>query len=73
MSEITRKTIQQATPWICTVAAGFAVWLAAMAAMAMVPEERCAAARVEQPTGLASVYQDPKTLQTVVVRQTRPL
>ena len=73
MSNTTGKRIRQSIPWTVTAAAGIAVWLGAMAAMAMAPDERSSAPRMEQPTGLTSVYQDRKSLQTVVVRQTRPL
>ncbi len=65
-----KKTIECAIPGAC-IAAGFGLWFAAMAAMAALPQGEGPAARVQEPTGLVVLYQDPKTLETVVLRETR--
>lgn len=56
------------------IGAAFAIWIAAMGAMVLFPPEPYAASRdVMEPTGLSIVYQDAKTLETVVVRDSRPV
>lgn len=62
----------------CAIAASFGVWIAAMAAMAAIPNEHAGARPVEGPrvaavTGVLVLHQDPRTLETVPVREIRPL
>lgn len=64
------RAIQIAMPWAC-VAAGFGIWLAAVASMAAFPQHEGPAARVQEPTGMVFLHQDPKTLETVALRETR--
>jgi hypothetical protein len=68
----TRRMTKQLVPWTC-LAGAFAVWLAALAAMAVLPQEHAAAERIGVPTGLLVLHQDPRTLETVPVREVRPL
>jgi hypothetical protein len=64
------KTVERVVPWAC-IAAGFGIWIAAVASMAAIPQDEGPAARVQEPTGLVFLYQDPKTLETVALRETR--
>jgi hypothetical protein len=59
-------------PW-AGVAAVFALWFAAMAAMAAFPEEHAKGERVSLPTGMLVLYQDPRSQQTVALRDTRSI
>jgi len=58
--------------WAC-IAGGFAVWLAALAAMVVLPQEHAAIERVGVPTGLLVLHQDPRSQHSVLVREVRPL
>jgi hypothetical protein len=68
----TTRTTKHLIPWAC-VAGAFAVWFAALAAMTVLPREHVTAARIGEPTGLLVLHQDPRTLQTVPLREVRPL
>jgi len=59
-------------PWAC-VAGAFAVWLAAVAAMTVLPQEHAAAERIAVPTGLLVLHQDRHGQHSVPVREVRPL
>jgi hypothetical protein len=65
-------TTRRLIPWAC-IAGGFAVWLAALAAMTVLPREHGAASRIGEPTGMLVLHQDPRSLQTVPLREVRPL
>ncbi len=71
------KKTKGLVPW-CVMAGGFAVWFAAMAAMAAVPTPQhppgheAGGPRASAVTGLLVLHQDPRTQQTVAVRDTRP-
>ena len=64
------NTFERAIPWAC-IAAGFGIWIAAVASMAAFPQDQGPAARVQEPTGMVVLHQDPKTLETVALRETR--
>ncbi|MCK6454856.1 MAG: hypothetical protein L6R19_29025 [Alphaproteobacteria bacterium] len=68
---MTKKAMECAIPSACVIAAGFGIWFAAMAAMAALPTNEGPAARVQEPTGVVVLYQDPKTLETVPLRAAR--
>ena len=67
---MSKRTLECALPWAC-VAAGFGVWIAAVAAMTAMPQGEGPVARVQEPTGMVVLYQDPKTLETVALRESR--
>ncbi len=77
---MTKKT-KGLVPW-CVMARGFAVWFAAMAAMAAVPTTphppgypqgyEAGGPRASAVTGLLVLHQDARTQQSVAVRDTRP-
>ncbi|MCC7048877.1 MAG: hypothetical protein IT562_19335 [Alphaproteobacteria bacterium] len=66
------KAARHAVPWTC-IAGAFVVWIAAVGVMAAMPSGRAASSRVGEPTGLLVLHQDPRTLQSVAVREVRPL
>ncbi|MBL8706946.1 MAG: hypothetical protein JNM30_18980 [Rhodospirillales bacterium] len=73
---MTKKT-KGVVPW-CVMGAGFAVWFAAMAAMAALPttpshpQGHEGGPRASAVTGLLVLHQDPRTQQTVPLRDLRP-
>lgn len=79
-TNMTKKT-KGLVPW-CVMGGGFAVWFAAMAAMAAVPTAQhppgypqaheAGGPRASAVTGLLVLHQDPRTQQSVAVRDTRP-
>ena len=72
-----KTRMKSLVPW-CVIAAGFGVWFAAMAAMAAIPSGTHRPAgheggpRASAVTGLLVLHQDPRTLQTVPLRDLRP-
>lgn len=72
-----KSRMKGVVPW-CVMAAGFGVWLAAMAAMAAIPGSAAVTTRHEGGprasvvTGLLVLHQDPRTLETVPLRDLRP-
>ena len=69
---IAKSLVKHPITW-CYIAGGFAVWLAAMAAMVVLPQEHAAAERVGVPTGLLVLHQDHRSLRSVSMREVRPL
>lgn len=59
-------------PWAC-VAGAFGVWLAAVAAMTVLPQDHAAGQRVAVPTGVLVLHHDPRSQHSVAVREVRPL
>lgn len=73
MTEPATSGIARCLRPVACLAGGFAVWLVALAAMAVLPQDRAGTPRVAVPTGLLVLHQDPRTLETVPVRAIRPL